>query len=218
MNPLRLVAILVLPGLVAGDIALAQATGEAPDVTSEGEKDAWSFSASAYAYFVPDSEDYVQPTITADRGWLHLETRANYEDLDTGSVWIGYNCSIGSDLTLDLTPMVGGVFGNTTGIAPGYKASLAWSDLTLYSEAEYVLDSSDSSASFFYAWSELTWAPVSCFRFGVVAQRTKVYETDRDVQRGLLLGLSFGRVDLTAHVFNPDDDQPTVVLAVNLSL
>ena len=41
----------------------------------------------------------LQPTITADYGWLHLEARYNYEGLDTGSAWIGYNFSVGDKLT-----------------------------------------------------------------------------------------------------------------------
>lgn len=217
MSGLHLLAMLAIPVFLAADSAQAQATGETPAVMSEGEQDAWSFSASAYVYLVPDSDDYVQPTITADWGRLHLEARYNYEDLDTASAWIGYNFSFGRDLTLDLTAMVGGVFGNTTGIAPGCRASLGWWQLELSNEAEYVFDTSDSSADFFYSWSELTWAPSSWFRFGMVVQRTEVYETVRDIQRGLLVGFSRGRVDFAAYVFNPDEARPMVVLAASVS-
>ena len=83
-----------------------------------------------------------------------------------------------------LRPMIGGVFGDTTGIAPGYKGSLTWRKLELYSEGEYVFDTGSTSDSFFYNWSELTLAPVEWFRFGLVTQRTRVYKTDRDTQRG----------------------------------
>ena len=51
----------------------------------------WTFGAAAYSYFVPDDRDFVQPTVTADRGALHLEARYNYEDRETGSAWVGYN-------------------------------------------------------------------------------------------------------------------------------
>jgi len=183
---------------------------------SEPEKK-WSFSASAYAYFVPDSREYVQPTFAADRGWLHLEARYNYEDLETGSAWVGYNFGGGEKLAWEFTPMLGGVFGNTTGIAPGYKGSLSWWKLELYSEGEYVIDPGDSSGSFFYNWSELTLAPVDWFRFGLVTQRTRAYETDREIQRGLLAGFSYKQIELTGYVFNPDESKPTVVVAVGLS-
>ena len=78
----------------------------------------------------------MQPTFTADRDWLHLEARYNYEALDTGSAWVGYNFSGGETVTWELTPMLGAVFGATDGIAPGYKGSLGWKKLELYSEGE----------------------------------------------------------------------------------
>jgi hypothetical protein len=184
-----------------------------PAVEHGGERK-WAFSASAYTYLVPESREYVQPTITADRDWLHLEARYNYESLETGSAWVGYNFNGGDKLAWEFTPMLGGVFGNTTGVAPGYKGSLSWRKLELYSEGEYVIDTGDSSGSFFYNWSELTLAPVDWFRFGLVTQRTRAYQSERDVQRGLLAGFSRKKLDLTAYVFNPDKSRPTVVVAV----
>lgn len=212
---IRLTPLLALAVTLAAAIAQGQepATNSAPPVVDEETEKKWSFSASLYTYFVPDDREYVQPTFTADRAWLHLEARYNYEDLETGSAWVGYNFSGGDKLAWEFTPMLGGVFGNTTGIAPGYKGSLGWWKLELYSEGEYVFDTDDTSDSFFYNWSELTLAPVDWFRFGLVTQRTRVYETDRDIQRGLLVGFSFKRVDLTAYVFNPDD-KPTWVFAI----
>jgi len=178
---------------------------------------AWSFSASAYTYIVPDSREYVQPTITADRGWLHLEARYNYENLETASTWVGYNFKGGEKLAWEFIPMLGGVFGNTTGIAPGYEGSLSWWKLELYSEGEYVVDVGNSSESFFYNWSELTLSPVDWLRFGIVTQRTRLYKTDRDIQRGVLVGLAYKKVDFTTYVLNPDESSPTVVIAVGIN-
>ena len=166
---------------------------------------------------MPDDRDYVQPTVTADRGWLHLEARYNYEALDTASVWVGYNFSGGEKLVWELTPMLGGVFGDTNGVAPGYKGSLGWWKIELYSEGEYVFDTNDSSDSFFYNWSELTLSPVEWLRFGIVTQRTRAYESDRDTQRGLLIGFSWESVDLSAYVLNPDDDDPIFAFALGFS-
>lgn len=203
----------------------AQATTNAAAVTTtnaysppakEAPDKAWDFSASVYTYLVPDSRDYVQPTFTADRGWLHLEARYNYEGLDTGSAWVGYNFGVGNKLTLEITPMLGGVFGDATGIAPGYKVTLGWWKLSLYTEGEYVFDTGSSADNFFYTWSELSLAPVDWFRFGAVVQRTKLYQTDFDIQRGFLVGFSIKKLDLTTYVFNPDD-KPTWVFAAGVS-
>jgi hypothetical protein len=175
---------------------------------------AWSVFVSAYTYIVPDAANYGQPTVTADRGRLHLEGRSNYEAQKTGSVWAGYNLSGGSTVEWELTPMAGVVFGSTDGIAPGYKGSLAWRALGLYSESEYVIDTHTTSDSFLYNWSELTVAPTERIRFGLVVQRTRAYQTERDVQRGLIVGYSYRRAELTLCLFNPDDDKPTTAFSV----
>src|SRR5580765_249891 len=173
---MRLLAFMAIGFELAGGHALAQATTNAtPSIATEADKKAWSFSASATTYIIPDSREYVQPTFTADRDWLHLAARYNYEALETGSVWMGYNLSYGEKLKWDFTPMVGGVFGKTDGVAPGYLSTLSWWKLQLYTEGEYLFDTRDSAASFFYTWSELSLAPVDWCRFGVVVQRTKLY-------------------------------------------
>jgi hypothetical protein len=217
MTTVRRLGFMAMAVLLVGGEALAQTTTDEPKPTKEPEEKAWSFSASAYAYLVPHEDDYVQPTFTADWKWLHLETRYNYEDRGAYSLWAGYNFSVGKTVTFEGSAMVGGVFGDTSGVAPGYKATLGWKQLEFYSEGEYLFDTNESADSFFYAWSEFSWAPVDWFRFGLAGQRTKVYQTDRDIQRGVLLGFSFKHVDFNTYVFNPDEPSPTVVVALALA-
>lgn len=202
-RPWALATSLVAIGVL---LACTDATAQAP----------WSFGASAYTYFVPDDADYIQPTFTADRGGLHLEARYNYEDLHTASAWIGWNFSTGRSLTFAFTPIAGVVFGETRGIAPGYKGTLSWRALGLYSEGEHVFDLDDDADSYFYSWSQLTVTPADWCEVGVVTQRTRAYESERDLQRGLLLGISHGNGELSAIVFNPDDTEPLVVVAAAL--
>ena len=209
---MRACAVLLIP-LLAADAALAQSTAPA-GTTADADEKKWTFSLSAYTYIVEDDEDYVQPTVRADRDWLHLEARYNYEDQDTTSVWIGYNFSFGDELTLDFTPMIGGVLGRTEGVAPGYELTLAWRGIELYTEGEFVIDTEDSSDSFFYTWSELTYSPVEWYRAGIVVQRTRAHDTDFDIQRGLMIGLTYKQLDFAVYVLNPDDD-PAVVLGVS---
>jgi hypothetical protein len=195
-------------------LALAIA-GTPAAVAAQTDEPEWSYSVLAYAYFVPDETNYVQPTFVADRDWLHLEARYSYEDRKTGSAWLGYNVSFGDAVEIEVTPMIGAIFGRTAGIAPGYKASLSYRKVEFATEGEYVFDFGDSADNFFYNWSELSFAPVDQFRFGVAIQRTKVYQTNFDIQRGFLVGVSLRRVDVTTYVFNPDDD-PTIVLGVGI--
>jgi hypothetical protein len=212
---MRLSALTLLLLTCAAGVSSAQTLPDhAEDAPAADPKHEWSFSASAYTYFVPDDHEYIQPTITADHDWLHLEARYNYEDQKTGSAWIGYNFAGGEKIGWEITPMIGGVFGDTNGVAPGYKGSVSWRKFELYSEGEYVIDTGDSSDSFFYNWSELTFSPVEWFRFGLVAQRTRAYESDRDIQRGLLVGFTYKQLDVAGYVFNPDDGKPIVVIGV----
>jgi hypothetical protein len=185
---------------------------EAPDLP------AWSFEASVYTYFVPHDREYVSTIIAADRSWQHFELRYNYEDLDTVSAWLGGNLSAGEEeLTLEITPMIGVVFGNTNGIAPGYKGTLGWRQFEFYSEGEYVIDADDHSFNFFYSWSELTFAPVETFRFGLVTQRTRLYDEEGLTSHGLLAGIAGETWSVTGYLFDPDDDDPTFVLSVGAS-
>src|SRR4029077_18167800 len=116
----------ILSALALWSAVRASGQGTNSPLAEAAPEKAWSFSVSAYTYIVPDSREYVQPTFTADHNWLHLEARYNYEDLDTGSLWGGYNFSGGEKLAWEITPMFGVVFGQTTGVAPGYKGSLSW--------------------------------------------------------------------------------------------
>jgi hypothetical protein len=148
---------------------------------------------------------------------LHLEARYNYEGLDAGSAWLGYNFSGGETVEWELTPLFGVVFGTLRGVAPGYRGSVSWQRVKLYSEGEFVVDTADSSASYFYNWSELSLGLLSHLRAGVAIQHTHVYHSDREVQRGVLLGLAYERADLTGYVFNVGDQTPTVVIALTVT-
>ena len=215
MTAQRLNTAVMALALLAGN-AMGQAADPAPAGADAKAGPKWSFRASAYGYFIPDDRKYVQPSFSADRERLHLEARYNYEDKETGSLWAGANFGAGDKLKLDVTPMVGGVFGNTAGISPGYKLSLGCGKVEFYSEGEYVFDLRDRQGNFFYAWSELSYSPVEWMRAGIVGQRTRAYQTELDIQRGFLVGFSGRKIDFTAHVFNLGWTDPTVILAIGV--
>ena len=173
---------------------------------------AWSWTAAAAFYAVPDDPNYVQPMVAADRGRLHLEARYNYEAQKTFSAWAGMNFDTGDTVTLEFTPMFGVVTGDLDGVAPGFLLTLSAWRLTFYSEGEFVFDASDEPEHFFYSWAELTIQPTEWLRTGLVTQRTRAYQTERDIQRGLLAGVSFRNSSLTASVFEPFAGSPTVVV------
>jgi hypothetical protein len=184
---------------------LACAAPDNGDAMSPAKAPGWAFSATGMYYWPPDDSNFLLVIATADRGSLHLEARYNYEALDTGSLFAGWTFAGGDTLTYELTPMLGAVFGETQGIAPGFEASLAYGIADFYIEAEYLYDFDNHEDSYTYAWSELGFSPLEWLRFGLVGQRTRIYNSDRDIQRGGFAQLLFGKATLGFYVFNPDD-------------
>ena len=187
----RLAAFLVAAWLCALATSPAYAqepTPAAPEAPAASTAPAWAWTAAVALYAVPDEANYLQPMAAADRGLLHLEARYNYEAQKTFSAWAGMNFEAGETVTMEFTPMFGVITGDLDGVAPGFLLTLSAWKLTFYSEGEFVFDASDEPENFFYNWSELTIQPTEWFRTGLVTQRTRAYQTERDIQRGLLVG------------------------------
>jgi hypothetical protein len=186
------------------------------DTLADAGTPAWSGYASAYAYFVRNGDDFVTAVAWADRGILHQEARYNYEDFDTGSLWVGVNLDGDGGISWEVTLMVGAAFGSTDGIVPGYRGALSWRAFDFSSEGEYLFDLGDKTDDFFYSWSELGWSR-AWFRGGIAAQRTRVYQTDAEVQRGVLAGGSWHRVDAAIYWFEPGSGDAAVMLLAGLA-
>jgi len=229
MKTAQQLAVLVALSLM-GSWLLGQATpGGASVKTSPAEADPWEYNLTVDGYVVPDGTSYVNPVFTADRNRLHLEARYNYENLRTGSLWVGHNFSwgdvdSGDNWEFDLTPMIGGVFGRTNGIAPGLEVEFQYRkkiELTLTNE--YVFDTDSKSGNFYYAWPQLTYSPLDWFHVGVVAQHTAAYHTPVNIQRGFLVGFSHKiceshkKWEFTTYVFNPGISGTTVVLEAGIT-
>jgi len=171
----------------------------------------WEFAITGYPTTVRGGENYTSGIATADRGPLHLEARYDYESVGARSAFVGWNFSGGEEITWELTPIVGGAWGTTRAFVPGLEASAAWRKLDFYVEAEYVRDSHDQTASYFYAWSELGFRPVEWLRVGIAGQRTRAYSNERDIQRGPFAQLTWGPVTIGGYWFNPGSNEQVFV-------
>ena len=213
--------------MIAG-LALCEPLAAACDGSSEadGEQDdkSWTFSFSTFTYLAQHARDYVNPNFTADYERLHLEARYNYEALKTGSVWTGYNFrsfSIGNDLEVSVTPMLGGVFGDITGVAPGYSIEASYKIIKASTQGEYFFDAGNNSQDFFYSWSEFSASlpKTDCLRAGLVVERTQA-SGNSDVRRGPLVGFNHKckdkDVDLTIYWLAPGSREATFVFAVTV--
>lgn len=172
----------------------------------------WEFSAEADLYF---TDPFIfLPIFSANREKLHLEARYNYEDLKTFSGWIGYNFYGGEEFEYFITPMVGGVVGRTNGIAPGLEFTFSYIGFELYSESEYLFDFESKENNFFYSWTDLTYSPLDWLWFGISGQRTRLYQTELEIQHGLLLGASYKNWQFTGYLYNSFSDDTFLMLSV----
>ena len=174
----------------------------------------WEFNLSVDGYVVPQGQSYASPIFTGDNGRLHLEGRYNDEAQQTASLWVGYNLGLGKKIMLEATPMIGGVFGNVDGVAPGLELTVTYKNVEFYSSDEYVFDTTTKAGNFFYTWTQLTYSPVDWFITGYVVQRTRAYRTPLGVQRGFLVGFAHRRVSFTTQVFDVGQADPTVVFSL----
>jgi hypothetical protein len=177
----------------------------------------WDFSTDLNFYLIPD-DFFALPVFRADNSNLHLEARYNYEDRETFSGWVGYNFSGGDDeFSYTFTPMLGGVVGLSKGISPGLELTLTYKKFELYSEMENLFDLKDNENNFYYNWADLTYSPTDWFWFGISGQRTRLYQTDLEIQRGLQVGVGLKHFELNTYVYNIgyDDTFAVITLSAN---
>src|SRR5215471_3663096 len=210
-------ALVTIAGFAVCQSLGATQTSAPLEYDAERSDTKWEFSLSTFTYLAQHARDYANPNLTADRDWLHLEARYNYEELKTGSVWLGWNFSTGKKLQFEVTPMLGGVFGDITGIAPGYTITIHYKQFELSTQGEYFFDAGTSSGNFFYSWSELSAWLTDWLRLGAVVERTQASGFSPDVRRGPLIGFKYKDVNLTTYWLAPGSHEATSAFGVTLN-
>ncbi|HEY7371237.1 MAG TPA: hypothetical protein VIF57_03595 [Polyangia bacterium] len=203
--------------MIAAVVAALSGPAAAATGAPGGREDPWRMQVNVYTYVIPNQPDFAMAVLPVDFRRLHLEVRYNYEAVGSFSAFAGANGAWGDRVKLTLTPMFGGVVGEVRGLVPGLRLTLAWWKLDLFSESEYVVDLDDRDASFFYQWAELGLSPLAWLRLGVVAQRSRVFDTPLDVQRGLFAGVTIRFVTVTLYELNAGWTTPTWVVAASLT-
>jgi len=184
---------------------------------SPATKPSWEFALSAYPTVVRGGDNYTSAIAVADRGALHLEARYNYESVGARSAFVGWTLSGGEAITWELTPLLGGAWGDINAFVPGLEASVAWGKLDFYIEAEYVRNTTERTSTYTYAWSELGFRPVDWLRAGLAGQRTKTYGGERDIQRGPFAQFTWGPATIGGYWFNPGSSDQVFVGLVSVT-
>lgn len=176
-------------------------------VFSQGIRDSikikkWNISAVALFVFTPDNSFILPVGYVNYKPW-HFEPRYNYENLETFSMFAGYNIAGGGKFKYLLTPMLGGVVGRTDGIAPGFEADLGYGRFGFHTEMEYLFDLNVTADSYYYVWSHLRFGVTKWMSVGIASGRNRVYQNDVEVQRGVSLGFTIRKFAITGYYYNP---------------
>jgi hypothetical protein len=178
--------------------------------------DPWAFNFALTGYYVPNGTSYLQPTLMADHGGLHLEARYQYEELNSGSAWIGINTAGGKTVHVAFTAMAGVVFGDLQGIAPGAELTVTWWRLAYYGETEYVYDVSSGTGDFWYLWTQVTFQLDKAWSAGLAFQRMRTIQTGREIDHGVTVNWQPHKLGIQASAFDLFESGPFYTLAATV--
>jgi len=134
-------------------------------------------------------------------------TRWNYEGLNSFSMLGGYSFSNQKHaLKWEIIPMGGLAVGNFTALLPALRLNLAYKKFTLTSETEYAYSLNEKNESYFFIWSELRYLILPWLQTGIAAQRSRLYTSGRNVDRGFLINTTlFSKLNVGGYIFDPFD-------------
>ncbi len=174
-----------------------------------------AFSVSGFYYYVPQDNNLLAFTGNAQFHSLYFEGRYNYEDLHTGSVFGGWRFETEGRIGFAATPMIGVVFGKTNAAAPALELEAALGRLNFYSETEYVIEFSGRQKNFLYTWSELGFQLLSSLEVGISVQRSLLYKTGFELQRGFMAKYFLKKFRIAGYYFNPFSSNNVVVVSLS---
>jgi hypothetical protein len=178
----------------------------------------WSIDLLGYQYITPDEGAFFIPVIMAETDVLHVEMRYNYEDFETGSLWIGPVFTWEGDVSAMLCPLLGVAIGRTVGMGPGLEASVDWRWLHLYTEGQLLFDVGSPDDSYTYLWTDITADITDMFQAGLVVQRTRYLGHPSDVSAGPFLGVTLGPLNLRAHLLGPGSTYTYGIITIDIEV
>jgi len=133
----------------------------------------------------------------------YAEARYNYEDFNTFSLYAGHTFSQENEFSWSFTPMIGGMAGRLTGGSFGLNSELSFRKFNFSSESQYCVSASTRYDNFFYNWSEAGITAFDKLRVGISLSRTRLFQSDLELQKGIFAQYSFWKLTAGLFYFNP---------------
>jgi hypothetical protein len=146
---------------------------------------------------------------------FYSEFRYNYEDLHTGSVFMGKVFEIDRrSANYSITPMIGFSAGNFNGISIALNAELEWKKLYISSQMQYSFSLQKEVPGFYFNWSEAGYAVTDWFILGPAFQYT-LQKGAQEFQPGFFMSASAGKFSIPLYVLHAGGGDPLVILGLN---
>lgn len=185
---------------------------------SISNNNSWDFNAQLYFCGTP-GDLVIMPVFDMTKNHLYLQSRFNYESSQTYSFSAGYLFSGGDKFSYEFTPMMGIMLGNENGFLPGVSINLSYGNFNFSSDSEYQINMEHPKLNYVSTWNEFTFYPTDWLYAGISVQRTRIFDTHLDIQRGIVAGAIINKFTFMGYLFNFMDDKHDVfgMLGVNFA-
>lgn len=161
----------------------------------------------------------VEPTSIIPQAWIYikdfyLEARYNYEDKKTVSLYFGRAFSFDKKAVWEITPMVGGVFGKTNGVSPGFNFDLEYKRFSTFTQCQYTIDLKDINKSFFWDWTGFNINISKHFGLGGSLQAFQPNSGDPFYRAGPMISFHHKTLAIEAYVYNFWQQYPTGAIGI----
>jgi hypothetical protein len=144
-------------------------------------------------------------------GNWYYEARADYEAINSASLYFGKTFRKKGPLSYSITPIAGLVAGSFNGGSVGANVALDYRKLSFSSQAQYTFSIENRATNFTYSWSDLTYKIKRWMSAGFSVQQTR-----GQFEKGILIQGLYKNLRIPLYVFNPATSERYFVLGVNV--
>ncbi len=144
-------------------------------------------------------------------GNWYVEARANYEAINSVSVYLGKTFKKKALISYSITPLAGLVGGRFNGCSVGANVEMDYKKISLSSQSQYTFSIENRATNFTYSWSDLTYQLKKWVSTGVSLQQTR-----GQFEKGILVRGTYKNLSIPLYVFNPTKSERYFVLGLNV--
>lgn len=144
----------------------------------------------------------------------YIEARYNYEDIKTASFYFGRAFSFDKKAAIEITPMIGGVIGNTNGISPALNFQLEYKRFSTSTQSQYTFDLKDSNNNFFWDWTNFYISINQNIGLGGAFQVFRTKSGDHIYNLGPMLRFQHNSFAFETYAYNLWEQHPVWSLAI----